>query len=41
MDSGKIVHDSLSTAFSGTEDFRHTYMSLVCRDTDTEGITNL
>lgn len=41
MDSGKIVHDSPSTAFSGTEDFRHTYMSLVCRDTDTEGITNL
>lgn len=41
MDSGKIVHDSPSTAFSGTEDFRHTYMSLVCRDTDAEGITHL
>ncbi|MCQ6963805.1 sodium ABC transporter ATP-binding protein [Methanolobus chelungpuianus] len=41
MDNGKIVHDSPSTVFSGTEDFRHTYMSLVCGDTDAEGITNL
>lgn len=39
MDNGKIVKDSPSTEFSGAENFRRGYMSLLCRDRDTEGVS--
>lgn len=41
MDNGKIVQDSPSTAFSGAENFRRSYIALLCRDRDTDEVSTL
>lgn len=41
MDSGEIVYDNTAEQIESIDEFKKNYSSLVCTDTDVEGITNL
>ncbi|MDW7733484.1 MAG: ABC transporter ATP-binding protein [Methanolobus sp.] len=41
IDRGEIVYDRMADEVKGVEDFNATYSSLVCMDTDAEGVSNL
>lgn len=41
MDCGKIIHDSMRVDFACAENFNSIYRSLVCGDTNSEGISSL
>ncbi|TGC09477.1 ABC transporter ATP-binding protein [Methanolobus halotolerans] len=41
MDRGEIVYDRMAKEIEGKEDFKLAYSSLICMDTDAEGVSNL
>ncbi|WP_406657188.1 ABC transporter ATP-binding protein [Methanolobus sp. ZRKC2] len=41
MDRGEIVYDRMKEEIESLEDFKVNYSSLVCMDTDAEGVSNL
>ena len=41
MDRGEIVYDHMTEEIESMKSFNSTYSSLVCMDTDAEGVSNL